>query len=151
VVEGIADDAAPPEVGDREHELVAARLDRLVEVEPAHAGLDDRVAELLVDLQHAVHVAQADDHRAANPRRRAAVAVVAPGAVRPQRNATLVGDADDRLDLLDRGGHQHRRRRVLVPRRELERVAELAQVLVGGQDLGRAERRGEVVDRAGEV
>jgi hypothetical protein len=151
MVEGVAHDAAPPEVGDREHQLVAAGRDRLVEVEPAHARLYDRVPELLVDLEDAVHVAQADDDRAAHPRRRSAVAVVAPRPVRPQRDAVLVGEPHDRLDLLDRRRHDDRRRRVLLPRRVLERVAELAQVLVGGQHLVRAERRGERVDRAGEL
>ena len=55
VVERVADDAAPAEVGDGEHEVVPAGLQRVVEVEPAHAGLDDRVGELVVDLEDAVH------------------------------------------------------------------------------------------------
>jgi hypothetical protein len=148
VVERVAYDAAPAEVRDRQHQAVVAGLDGLVEVEPAHARLDHRIAEILVDLEDAVHVAQAHDHRAAHARRRAAVAVVAPGAVRPQRHLVLVGDAHDLLDLLHRGRHDHGGRRVRVPRGVLEGVAELAQVGVGGQHLVGAEGGRERVDGA---
>jgi hypothetical protein len=151
VVERVADHAPPAEVCAGEHQVVATGLERLVEVEPAHARLDDRVAELLVDLEHAVHVAQAHDHRAAHARGRAAVAVVAAGAVRPQRDALLVGDPHDRLDLLDRRGHDDRRRRVVVRRGVLERIAELVQVRVGREHLVHAERDREGVDRAREL
>ena len=82
VVQRVPDDAAPTEIRDRDHQPVAARLDRLVEIEPAHARLDHRVAALLVDLEHAVHPPEAHDHRALDPRRGPAVAVVAAGAVR---------------------------------------------------------------------
>ncbi len=150
VVERVADHAPPPEIGDREHQPVPAGLDRLVEVEPAHAGLHDGVGALLVDLEHAVHPPQAHDHRAAHARSRPAVAVVAAGPVRPQRHAVLVGQPHDRLDLLDARRHHHRRGRVVVPRRVRERVAELAQVGLAGQDLLGAERGGERVDGARE-
>ena len=90
-----------PRSAHRQPQLVTARLDRVVEVEPADARLDHRVAELLVDLEHAVHPAQVDDDRAADARRRAAVAVVLADPRDPERHAVLVGDPDDRLDLLD--------------------------------------------------
>jgi hypothetical protein len=108
VLEEVADHPAPAQVGDRDHQLVAAGLDRVVEVEPADAGLDDAVGELLVDLEHSVHVPERDDHRAFEARRGPAVAVVHPAAVRPERDPALVRDPDDRLHLLDRRGHHHR-------------------------------------------
>jgi hypothetical protein len=49
----------------------------------------------------------------------------------------------DRLDLLDAVRHDDRRRRVVIPVGVLEGVAELAQVLVRGQDLGGAQHGGE--------
>jgi hypothetical protein len=50
---------------------VPAGLDRVVEVEPADARLDDGVGAFLVDLEHAVHLPQAEDDRAVQARRRA--------------------------------------------------------------------------------
>ena len=121
VVERVPDDAAPAEVGDGEHQLVAARLDRVVEVEPADARLDDRVRRLLVDLEHAVHPAEVDDDRAAHPRRGAAVAVVLADARDPDRHPVLVGDPDDLLDLLDRLRLDDGRGLVVVPARGTRR------------------------------
>ena len=118
VVERVADDAPPAEVRDREHQPVPARLDRLVEVEPAHARLDDRVRALVVDLEHAVHPAETDDHGALHARRGAAVAVVPAGPVRPQRNLVLVRDPHDLLDLLDGLRHERPRRPCSRPRSE---------------------------------
>ena len=88
---------------------MSAGLDGVVQVEPADAGLDHGVAELLVDLEDLVHVLERQHHGAAHLRRGAAVAVVLAAADRPQRDPVLVGDADDRLDLLD-GGRARRRR-----------------------------------------
>ena len=85
MIERVADHAPPAEVGDRQPQLVPAGPDRVVEVEPAHAGLDDRIRALLVDLEHAIHVAEADDDRSAHAWRRAAVAVVAALTMRPER------------------------------------------------------------------
>ena len=144
VVERVADDAPPPEIGDGEHERVTARLQRVVEVEPAHAGLDDGVAELLVDLEDAVHVAQADRHRAADARRGPAVAVVAPGRVRPHRDRVAVGDPHDLLDLLGRLRHHDDRGRVRVVVRGPERIAELA-------DRGVLRDHGLVAQRGAEL
>jgi hypothetical protein len=151
VVERVADDAAPAEVGDREHQLVAAGLDRLVEVEPAHARFDDGVPQLLVDLEHAVHPSQAQDDRAAHSRRRAAVPVVAASAMRPERDLVLVRDPHDLLDLLDRLGHDHRRGGVVVPALVGKRVAKLAQVGLVGEHAVGTDGGGEAVERAGEV
>ena len=73
----------------------------------------------------------------------AAVAVVATLRGDPQRNAALVRDADDRLDLLDAVRLHDRRGLVLVPRQVPERVAELAQVRrLGEHVLGCRRRRG---------
>jgi hypothetical protein len=44
-----------------------------------------------------------------------------------------VGDPNDLLDLLDGLGHHHGRGRVVVPGREREGVAELAQIVLGGE------------------
>src|SRR5262249_18705281 len=120
-----------------------ARLDRVVEVEPADAGLDDRVAELLVDLEHAVHPTEVDDDRPAYPRRRAPVAVVLPDARHPERHLVLVRDPHDRLDLLDRLRLHDRRRLVVVPPAVPEWVPELAHRLLVGQYVLGADRRGE--------
>src|SRR5262249_31842606 len=79
-----------------------AVLEVVEEVEEAHAGLDDRVGELVVDLQHAVHAPEADLDRVPDPRCRAAVGEVAALTECPQRNAELVGDANDLLDVGDR-------------------------------------------------
>ena len=146
VVERVADHAAPAEVGDREPQLVAAGPDRVVEVEPAHPGLDDGIGALLVDLEHAIHVAEADDHRPAHARRRAAVAVVAALAVRPERHLVLVRDPQDLLDLLDRRRHDDGRGGVVVPARVGERIAELRELRLRGQHGGRAEGCDEAVE-----
>ncbi len=146
VVERVADHAAPAEVGNREPQLVAAGPDRVVEVEPAHARLDHRVRAPLVDLEHAVHVAQAHDHRAAHARSRPAVAVVSPLAVRPERHPVLVGDAQHLLDLLHARRHHDGRGGVLVPGRVRERITELGEVCGRRQHPRRPERGGEPVE-----
>src|SRR5581483_1033719 len=125
-------------------------LERLVQVEPADARLDDRGGELLVDLEHAVHPPEVDDDRAADARRGAAVAVVPAHAGHPQRQPALVGDADDRLDLLDRLRLDDRGGVVVVPALEPERVAELAQVLLGREHVLRADDPGELLQRGRE-
>ena len=56
MLEGVGDHAAPADVDDGGDEVVAAGLDGVVQVEPADAGLDHGVAELLVDLEDLVHV-----------------------------------------------------------------------------------------------
>ena len=47
----------------------------------------------------------------------------------------LVGDPDDRLDLLDRPGLHHRGSLVVVPALEPERIPELGLALLGRQDV----------------
>ena len=151
VLEGIAHDAAPAEVGDRHHQPVAARAERVVEVEPADARLDDGKRAVLVDLEHAVHLAKAHDHGSLQAGRRASVAVVHARRVCPERNLVLVRDPHDLLDLVDRLRHEHRRRRVVVRCRERERVAELAElVLTRDHRLG-AESRAEGLERERET
>ena len=147
VLEVVADHASPAEVGDGDHQLVPAGLNGVVEVEPAHTGLDDGVRGLLVDLEHPVHPAQAEDHGALEARRRAAVAVVHARRMRPERHLVLVRHPHDLLDLLHRLRHQHRRGGVVVPRRERERVAEVAQLVLAGQHRVGGERRPEGVQR----
>jgi hypothetical protein len=66
--------------------------------------------------------------------------------VRPQLELVPVGDPHDLLDLLDRLGHDDGRGRVVVPGRVRERVAELAQLLVRGEDGAGAERAGKLVE-----
>jgi hypothetical protein len=130
---------------------VAACTHRVVEVEPAHTRLDDGVRAVLVDLEDAVHPAEADYHGALQPRRRAAVAVVHPGRVRPDGDPAFVRDPDDLLDLLDGLGHDDRGCEVVVPGRERERVAELREVALGREHAIGAQRRGESLDGAVEV
>ena len=77
VLERVAYDAAPAQIWDRRHQPMAAVTQRRAEIEPLHARLDHGVAELLVDLEDAVHPAQVHHHRALHSRRAAAVAVVA--------------------------------------------------------------------------
>jgi hypothetical protein len=151
VLEGVADDAAPAEVGDRDHQPVSARAQRVVEVEPADARLDDGVRAGFVDLEHTVQLAQAHDQRPSETWRGAAVAVVHPRRVRPERDPVLVRDPHDLLDLLDRLGHEHGGRRVVVPRRERERVAELAELVLAGDHRLGAESRAERVQREREA
>ena len=133
-VHRVADDAAPADVRDGEHERMPAALDRLVEVHPADAGLDDRVRQVLVDLQDAVHPAEPQLDRAAHARRRAAVAVVAALGVRPDGHVELVGDAHDRPDLLGRRGLHDGRRGERLIARDPVRVAELVDACVVDDD-----------------
>ncbi len=147
VLEGVPDDAAPAEVRHRDHQARPGGPERLVEVEPADARLDDGVRAVLVDLEHAVHPPQAHEHGPVEARRRAAVAVVHPRRMRPERYRMLVRDPHDRLDLLDRLRHERRRGRVVVPRRERERVAERAELVVAGDHGVGAEGRAERVER----
>ena len=95
MLERVRDDASPADVDDGGDEVVPAGLDRVVQVEPAHARLHDGVAELLVDLQDAVHVPEREHHRAAHLGRSPPVAVVLAAADGPQRDAILVGDPND--------------------------------------------------------
>ena len=150
VVEGVADHAAPAEVGDREPQLVPACLDRLVEVEPPDARLDDGVAELAVDMQHAVHPPQVDDDRAAHPWRRAAVPVVLADPGNPERHVLLVRDPDDRLDLFDRAGLDDGGGLVVVPVAEPEWIAVLGHVLRGREDVLGAHDALELPEGGGE-
>ena len=147
VLERVADDAAPAEVGHRHHEAGPGRAERVVEVEPADARLDDGVRAVLVDLEHAVHPPQAHEHGPVEARRGSAVAVVHPRRVCPERDRVLVRDPHDRLDLLDRLRHQRRRGRVVVPRREREWVSERAELVLAGDHRVGAKRRAECVER----
>ena len=80
VLQGVADDAAPAQVGDRRPAAPAGRLEGVVQVEPAHAGLDHGVAEVLVDLEDLVHLAHVHDDRAAHARcRRRRTCCCGPG------------------------------------------------------------------------
>ncbi len=76
-LERVADDAAPSQTGCRHPQRVAALAQVRVEIEERHAGLQQRVAEVVVDLEDPVHPAELDDHGAAHAWRGAAVAQVA--------------------------------------------------------------------------
>ena len=151
VLERVRDDASPADVDDGGDEVVAAGLDRVVQVEPAHAGLDDGVAELLVDLQDPVHVPERQHHRAAHLRRGTAVAVVLAAADGPQRDAVLVGDPNDRLDVLDARRADDAGRDVRGGAGDLEGILEVLQGLGIGGDLVLADRGGERRERPFEV
>ncbi len=100
--QGVAEHAAPAVGRDRGPEPVTFGAQVVVEVEEPHARLDQGVAGALVHLQHAVQAAQLHHHAAAHPRRRAAIAVVAALRDGPERDPGLVGQAQDRADLLHR-------------------------------------------------
>jgi hypothetical protein len=146
VVEGVADDAAPAEVGDRGPQRQPPTADLLEEVEEAHAGLDDGVGELRVELEDAVHPAQVDDDAAAHPRGRPAVAVVPALGDRPQVHARAGGDPDDLLDLLGARGRHDSGRLVLDPGRMRVRVAELPDLQRVGRDVLCPQGCGEAFD-----
>ena len=102
MIQRIAHHAAPARVRHVEPQFEAVRLDVVVEVEVADARLDQRVAELLVHLEDAVHAAHVEHDGARQHRRRAAVREVLAARDRPQRNAGSVCGLDDRLHLLRR-------------------------------------------------
>ena len=146
VLQGVADHAAPPEIGHGDPQLVARRAHRLVQVEEAHARLDDRIGGVAVDLEHAVHPPQVHDDGPAHARRRAAVAVVPALRAHPERDAVVVRDPHDRLELLDRLGLHDGGGLVVVPPREPVGVAELPQLLDVGEHVLRADGRAEAVE-----
>ncbi len=147
VLERVPDDAAPADIRDRRPELVTGRLQVVVQVEEAHTRLDERVCELLVHLQHLIHLPQADEDRPAHTRRGAAVRVVPALPERPQRNAELVCDSHDGLHILDRPRRHHGRGGVLIGPDEVVRVPVLAQVIFGGEDRIRAQSLDEGLHR----
>jgi hypothetical protein len=72
----------------------------LVQIDKRHAGFDDGVVELVVDLDDAVHAVQVQRDRPAHARRRPAVPEVLAAREGPQRDGVLVGRAQDLLELL---------------------------------------------------
>ena len=124
---GAGDDGAgAADAGDVEVE--AQREDLRLELGRDHVGLDDGVHVLLVDLDDGVHAAHVELERrvlvldGTGP-------VVPAGPVRLDLEAVLVGQADDRLDLLGRAGqHDGGRTRHVVA---LVRPHELGQPLEG--------------------
>src|SRR5690606_19858243 len=78
-LEGVADEAAPAGIGAVDPEPQAALADVAVEIEVADAGLDERVREILVDLDDLVHALQVEHDAAGVDGRRAAVGEVAAG------------------------------------------------------------------------
>lgn len=100
----IPHDAAPPEARRRRPHLLAA-LDAVpVQVGKGHAGLDDGVAVLVVDLEDAVHAVQVQRDRPADARRRPAVPEVLAPREGPERDAMPVGHGEDLPELVDRVG-----------------------------------------------
>ena len=134
VVHGVPDHAAPAEVRDRRHQLVVSGGDGVVKVEPPDAGLDHGVGHPPIDLRHAVHQTQADQHRSAYARSGPPVAVVPPLAVRPEGDAVLVGRPHHRLHLLGSRPQHRRGGRVVVPVGVRVGVAVLPQRLLARQD-----------------
>ncbi len=115
-----------------------------IEVHESHAGLDEGVGVLLVDLQDPVASAAC---RARWPRSPAAprpVPEVPPGGYGPDRNAVLIGYGQDGLYLL----HRSRKHRPGAP--EVLEAAECIGVLVGREIRARAEHR-VVAERRGEA
>jgi hypothetical protein len=108
---------------------MSACLDSLVEVKPTHARFDDRVSELLVDLEHLVHVAERQHQRAPNPRSGAAIPVVLAPPERPEGHAVFVGDSHDRLNVFDAAGADYTARHIHRRPGELERILKVGQVL----------------------
>ncbi len=100
-LERVAERRAPAGIGRVDPDVELVLLDVTVEVEVAHARFDDGVVDLVVDLEHAVHALEIDDHAARVGRGGRAVTQVAAGRDRPERNLVLVRDPHDRLHLLD--------------------------------------------------
>ena len=71
-----------------------------VEIEVTDAGLHQRIRVALVDLQYPVHSLQIEHDTARNDGRGAAVTQVPARRDRIERNAELVRDPNDLLDLL---------------------------------------------------
>jgi hypothetical protein len=114
-----------------------------MEIEESDAGLDDAVTLRLVDLDDAVHPAQVEHHRARHARRGTAIAEVLAARDRPQRNAKLVCDFQDALDLRHvRGSHRRRRCMARLFARRVGVDIGVA-VLIGGQHPFPADDAGE--------
>ena len=131
MIERVADHAAPARVRAVDEHLQVAVLDVAVQVEVGHARLDDGVVALVVDLDDAVHALEIEHDAAGEVGCGTAVAEVAAGRDRIDRDAIAVRRAHDRLDFIhvvrrDRGGDQdllglvlHRRVGVAVQARIL--------------------------------
>jgi hypothetical protein len=89
-------------------------LQVVVELLVGHARFDQGGAQLGIDVEDLVHLAQIQHHLAALYRGGRAVAEVAPGGDGPDRHLELVADLDDLLHLFHRGGSDHGGRRVLL-------------------------------------
>ena len=99
VIEGVADQAAPTGVRAVHPNLELVLLYVAVEVEVAHARLDERRSVALVDLEDPIHALQVEHDAAGEIRGRAAVAEILAGGNRVDRYSVRICSPDDRLHL----------------------------------------------------
>ena len=148
-VERVADHRAPRVARGRQPVRQVVGLDEVVEIVEPDAGLEQHGAELLVELD-LLHAREVHHHAARKQRGRAAVAEVLAAADRPDRHAELVGDAQRRLDFLDRR-RSDRSRRDVVPFLDRELVAVPGAVEALEEHLVRPERAFERALRLGQL
>jgi hypothetical protein len=109
VIERVADQAAPTRVRAVHPNVELVLLDVAIEIEVAHARLDERRRVLLADLEDAVHALQVEHDAPREIRSRAAVTQVLTGRDRVERNPVGVRGAHDRPHLLHRVRRDGRR------------------------------------------
>jgi len=80
----------------------------VIQIEVAHARLDEAGGVVLIDLEDAIHPLEVHHDAPGVRGRGAAVSQIAARGDRVERNAVLVGDADDLLDLLHLGWRDRR-------------------------------------------
>ncbi len=124
-----------------------------IEVEVAHAGLDERVCLVLAHLEDLVHALQVEHDAARVDRRRAAVGEIAPGRDRVERNRVAVRDLDDLLNLRHGLGRDSRGGDLLAglaPERRV-RVAIRVHGFVAREHPVLADSGTELLDGRGEI
>ncbi len=140
-IQGVADHRAPAVAGGGEPQRDLVALQVVIEVEEADARLQQDGAVLDVDFD-LLHPGEVDDHRAGYPRRGAAVAEVLAPADRPERDALLRRDPDDRPHLLG-GDRRHGRNRDVGAGVDGEPVGIGGPVLVGDKHVVGPDHRRE--------
>ncbi len=101
-VHGVADERTPGQVRHRRHQVEAALGNGAVQVLPGHPRLDDRVSQLVIDLQHPVEALEAELDSTSTTGGGPAVTKVASLAVRRDGDSPAVRDAHDLLHLRHR-------------------------------------------------
>lgn len=109
-----AHDAAPTGIRHIQPQLQPFLLDVVVQIEKAHARLDQHITEVRVDFEDLVHAFQIEHDRARQARRRPTIGEIAAARDRPHRDAILIGDLETGLHLHDAVRCQRCRRHEVV-------------------------------------